>query len=107
MNHSNLQIVREYIKKIMPEIEHPPSGKILYPWLSLTHGEHYASIIFTWDYHHAALRFAIAGQPEYLMFLVDNLLIYQQPDGLTPNVIHVDRGPNLLPYLRPDRPPGE
>jgi len=71
-------------------------GKIPYPWLSVTYGKHYGSTIFTWDYHHAAMRFAISGKPQYLRFLVDNLLSYQQKDGHTPNVIHVERGPRFL-----------
>jgi glycogen debranching enzyme len=96
MNNSNLQAVRQYIDQIMPRIEQQPSGKIPHPWLSITYGEHYASTIFTWDHHHAAMRFAIAGKPQYLRFLVDNLLSYQQSDGHTPNVIHVDRGPRFL-----------
>lgn len=100
MHNPNLQIVREYIIQAMPQIERSPMGKILYPWLSVTYGKHYISTLFTWDYHHAALRFAIAGKPEYLKFLVDNLLSYQQHDGLTPSVIHVDRGPRFTdqPY---------
>lgn len=100
MNNPNLQIVREHITRIMPRIEHPPAGKILHPWLSVTYGQHYASSIYTWDYHHAALRFAVAGKPEYMRFLVDNLLTYQLDDGNTPNVIHVDRGPRFIepPY---------
>lgn len=100
MDHTNLEIVRQHITEIMPQIERPPVGKIPCPWLSVTYGKHYASTIFTWDYHHAAMRFAIAGKPEYLRFLVDNLLTYQQADGLTPSVIHVDRGPRFTepPY---------
>ena len=96
MGNSNLQIVHQYITEIMPQIEQPPLGKILHPWLSITYGMHYGSTIFTWDYHHAAMRFAIAGKPEYLRFLVDNLLSYQQKDGHTPNIIHVDLGPRFL-----------
>ena len=97
---SNLELIRQHITEVMTQIERPPVGKILHPWLSVTHGIHYASTIFTWDYHHAALRFAVAGKPEYLRFLVDNLLGYQQSDGLTPAGIHVDRGPRFTepPY---------
>ncbi len=100
MSSPNLQVVREYITQVMPQIERPPMGKILFPWLTVTCGEHYASTIFTWDYHHAAMRFAIAGRPEYLRFLVDNLLAYQQENGNTPSVVNVDRGPRFLdvPY---------
>jgi neutral trehalase len=96
MDNSNLQVVRQYINQIMPQIERPPMGKIPYPWLSITYGEHYPSTIFTWDHHHAALRFAIAGKPEYLRFLVDNLLYYQQSDGHTSNMISIERGPRFL-----------
>lgn len=100
MENSKLQIVRQYITQIMPQIERPPLGKILHPWLSPTYGTYYESTIFGWDYHHAAMRFAISGKPEYLRFLVDNFLSYQQKDGLTPNVIHIDRGPRFTepPY---------
>ena len=80
----------------MPRIERPPMGKILFPWISVTAGEHYASTIYTWDFHHAAMRFAIGGKPQYLRFLVDNLLAYQQADGHTPHVVNVDRGPRFL-----------
>ncbi len=96
MNNPNLQIVRQYINEIMPKIEQPPKGKILYPWLSVTYGAFYASAIYTWDFHHAAMRFAIGGKPEYLRFFVDNLLAYQQSDGHTPHVVNVDRGPRFL-----------
>jgi putative isomerase len=100
MNDTQLHILRRQINEIMPRVERPPEGKILYPWLSITYGDYYVSSIYTWDYHHAALRFAIAGKPEYLRFLVDNLLAYQQRDGLTPGVVHVERGPRLIepPY---------
>lgn len=100
MDHPDLQAVRQYIKQVMPRIEHPPCGKILHPWLAITCGEHYGATIYTWDHHHAALRFAIAGKPEYLRFLIDNLLSYQQQDGHTPCVLHVDQGPRFTepPY---------
>ncbi|MHB9071486.1 MAG: MGH1-like glycoside hydrolase domain-containing protein [Sedimentisphaerales bacterium] len=100
MNNSNLQIVRQYITQIMPQIEHPPCGNIPYPWLSVSHGLFYGSAIYVWDHHHAAMRFAISGKPDYLRFLVENLLTYQQDDGNTPSVLHVDRGPRFIdpPY---------
>ena len=96
MDNPDLQIVREYIIQAMPQIERPPMGKILYPWLSVTHGQHYDSTIFVWDYHHAAMRFAISGRPEYLRYLLDNLLAYQLDDGNTPSVIYMDRGPRFI-----------
>jgi glycogen debranching enzyme len=96
MSQSNLRIVREHIEQIMPRIERPAEGKILFPWLSVTYGDHYASTIYTWDYHHAAMRFAIAGKPQYLRFLVDNLTAYQQSDGHTPHMVQIDRGPRFL-----------
>lgn len=100
MSNPHLSLVRPYIQWIMPQIERPPTGKILYPWLSVTYGEYYASVLFTWDYHHAAMRLAIAGKPQYLRFLVDNLLSYQLDDGHTPSVIYAQRGPRFLdtPY---------
>lgn len=100
MNNSNLQIVRQCITQIMPQIEHLPCGKILYPWLSLSYGPLYGSAIYVWDHHHAAMRFAISGKPDYLRFLIDNILTYQQDDGNTPSVLHVDRGPRFIepPY---------
>ena len=96
---SDYNIVHQYIIETMPKIERSPIGKILHPWLSITCGEHYASTIWAWDFYHAAMRFAIAGKPEYLRFFVDNLLSYQQDNGHTPNVIHVDYGPRF-----PDMP---
>lgn len=96
MKNSNYHIVHQYISDILPQVERPPEGKILFPWLSVSCGMHYGSTIFTWDYHHAAMRFAIAGRPEYLRYLVDNLMVYQQPDGNTPNVVHVETGPRFL-----------
>lgn len=100
MNIKNLQSVREYITRIMPLLEQPPTGRIIYPWLTVTHGPHYGYTIYTWDQHHAAMRFAVAGRPEYLRHTVDNLLYYQQSDGHTPSVVHAERGPRFLdvPY---------
>ena len=96
MENSNQATVNQYITEIMPKIEQPPMGKILYPWLSVTYGRHYVSAIYVWDYHHAAMRFAVSGRPEYLRFLVDNYLTYQLDDGNTPSVIFVDRGPRFI-----------
>jgi glycogen debranching enzyme len=103
MDEASLQTVRRQIQRIMPLVERPPEGKILYPWLANTYGDYYASTIYTWDFHHAALRFAVAGRPEYLRFLVDNLLAYQQADGLTPGVVFVERGARFTepPYHSP------
>jgi glycogen debranching enzyme len=95
LENSKLQIVRQCITQIMSRIEQPPMGKILYPWLSVSYGMHYGATIYAWDHHHSAMRFAISGKPEYLRFLVDNLLAYQQDDGHTPNCLHVDRGPRF------------
>ncbi len=85
---------------MMPQIEQPAQGKILHPWLSVTAGDHYVSTIFVWDFHHAAMRFAIAGEPKYLRYMVDNFLDHQTSDGHTPSVVHAERGPRFLdiPY---------
>lgn len=96
MNNPNFSLVHDYIERIMPQIERPATGKIQFPWLSVTAGDFYASTIYTWDFHHAAMRFAIGGKPQYLRHFVDNLLAYQQPDGHTPHVVNVDRGPRFL-----------
>lgn len=96
MENSNYQIVHQYITEIMPKIERPPLGKILYPWLCIACGENYSGTIWTWDMHHSAMRFAIAGKPEYLRHMVDNLLAYQLDDGHVPNVVSVDKGPRYL-----------
>ncbi len=82
--------VHTYIEKIMPQLEKTAGGKILYPYLSVGCGEHYAGVVFCWDHYHMGIRFAKAGKPEYQKYLVDNLLAYQTRDGFTPNCLSAE-----------------
>ncbi|MFH1904241.1 MAG: trehalase family glycosidase [bacterium] len=94
--NSNYTIVHEHIKKIMPILEKPPMKGLIYPYLSITHGKHYADTIFCWDNHHMAMRFAYSGKPEYFKYLIDNVLHYQGSDGYVPNCIHKNDGPSCF-----------
>lgn len=88
------QKVARHIAAIMPRIEHGPTAKIPCPYLMATHGPAYDRVLFHWDHHHMSMRFAYAGRPEYLRFLVENLLHYQKPDGSVPYAIHPEYGPS-------------
>jgi len=83
--------VTEYIQSIMPLIVKDAKGKIPFPWLALSYSQHY-QIVFCWDYHHMAMRFAYAGKPEYMKLLISNLLFYQTQDGYTPNALNEAEG---------------
>jgi glycogen debranching enzyme len=86
----------KHIHQILPLIQQPAKGWIPHPWLSVSYGEHYSTYLFTWDHHHAALRHAIAGKPQYLRYLADNLTHYQRSDGYTPSMVGADHGPRML-----------
>jgi len=84
--------VTNYIQQIMPLLEKPVISKLKYPYLTISYGQHYPSI-FCWDNHHMAMRFAYAGKPEYMKFLIANLLHYQTDDGYVPNCVSATEGP--------------
>ena len=92
-NSVSFTSVHAHIEKIMPLIEKPAAGKIPFPYLMVSYGKAYGGMVFGWDHHHMAMRFAHAGRPEYLRYLADNLLTYQTGDGYTPNCITCDDGP--------------
>jgi len=87
------KIVHNHIEKIMPRLERLPTGRIPFSFLLITYGHFYPEQIYCWDYYHMAIRFAYAGKPDYLKYLIDTLLYYQSPDGFTPNCITEKSGP--------------
>ncbi len=86
-------VLAGHIRDILPKLRQPAAGWITQPWLSVGHGEHYSTFIYTWDHHHAALRSALAGYPEYLRYLPENLTHYQRGDGYTPSMVGAEHGP--------------
>lgn len=95
MNQNEYDIVHKHIETIMPMIEQPAEGKIRSPFLSITMGKTYSTTLFVWDHHHAAMRFACSGRPEYLKYTVDNVLAYQHENGFTPTFINKTIGPSI------------
>ena len=85
--------VHSHIQEIMPKIERPAQGYIKYPYLVVSYGAAYSGLIYLWDHHHMAMRFAHDGRPEYLKYQAENCFHYQDPDGFVPNCIHADWGP--------------
>jgi hypothetical protein len=99
-------IVHRHIESVLPRIERPATGQLPHPFLALSYGKFYPNIIFCWDNHHMAMRFAAAGRPEYFRFLIDNLLHHQASNGFTPNIVNAMDGPdngvprwNAQPFL--------
>lgn len=91
-----IQPLASHIQQILPLIQRAPAGGIRHPWLSVSYGEHYSNFIYTWDHHHAALRLACEGKPEFLRHLPENLLQYQRDDGYTPSMVSIEQGPRHL-----------
>jgi len=98
--------VHQHIEKIMPLLEHEPSGKLPHPFITAGYGEQYGDAIYCWDNHHMSMRFALGGEPGYLKYTVDNFLEHQSADGYVPNVISRSNGPlavapkfHALPFL--------
>lgn len=106
MNARDFELVHRHIESIMPRIERPATGMLPHPFLAVSHGKFYPSSVYCWDNHHMGMRFALGGRPEYLRYLIDNLLHYQAPNGFTPNIVHALEGPvkgsprwNASPFL--------
>ena len=95
-NDTPVDPLQSHIKQILPRIQRAPAGGIQRPWLSVSFGEHYSNTIFTWDHHHAALRLAYEGKPEFLRYLPENLIYYQRSDGYTPSMVSIEQGPRNL-----------
>jgi hypothetical protein len=87
------EVLAGHIREVLPKLRQEAGGWIKHPWLSVGHGEHYSTFIYTWDHHHAALRSALGGRPEYLRYLPENLTYYQRSDGYTPSMVGKDHGP--------------
>lgn len=83
----NFNLVKEEIRRAMDKITRPPDGAIRHPFLLVNYGGHYAGAIFCWDHFFMSLRFLLAGEPEWMRHLVDNLLAHQISSGFVPNVI--------------------
>lgn len=92
MNITNLQKTREHIRTIMPLIKHEAEGHFRHPYLSVTYGRTYGGHIYCWDNHHMSLRFAAAGEPEYMRYFTDTLLSFQTSTGYTPCIVSVANG---------------
>ena len=106
MNAALFDRVHRHIEEIMPRLERPASGKLPHPFVTAGYGTQYGDTICCWDCHHMSMRFALAGRPEYLRHIVDNLLHHQAGDGYVPNVISYTNGPlsiapgfHALPFL--------
>lgn len=94
---SNFNKVHKYITGIMDTIIRPPTSVLKHPYTSVTANESiYGKTIFCWDNHFMAVRYAYAGKPEFLKYLVDNLLCYQRKNGFVPNCVNKDQPPSSL-----------
>ncbi len=91
---TDFDAVHLHIESIMPKIEREPQGFIRHPYLAVSHGQHYAGAVYTWDHFHMALRFSLSGKPQYLRHQVDNVLEYQRADGLVPSMILANEDPS-------------
>ncbi|MDP7636116.1 MAG: hypothetical protein QF577_01075 [Phycisphaerae bacterium] len=94
MASRDFKAVHEHIEKSLLLIERQPSKKLPHPYLAISPLKYYPGIVWLWDHHHAGMRFAHGGRPEYLRHLVDNLLVYQTRGGYVPNVVHSQDGPS-------------
>jgi putative isomerase len=97
MNQQEFTTVHNYIEEIMPKLEKTAVGKIRFPFINISIGQHYTGTVFGWDHHHMGLRFALAGKPQYLRYFIDNLIEYQTSDGYIPNVISAEGPCNFNP----------
>lgn len=93
MQGENFLKVHNYIEKVIPLLEHPPSKAIPYPYPGVSQSQYYQNCAGYWDAHWSCMRFAYAGKPEYFKFNIDNLLAYQTSDGFTPCGLLVSDGP--------------
>ena len=98
MSISDLCAVRNHIREIMPRVEQPPRGHLIRPFLVPSFGKFYPETVYCWDHFHMSLRFAAGGRPEYLRYLVENLLHHQTPSGFTPSTVSAAHGPS---HVRP------
>ncbi|MBU1736411.1 MAG: hypothetical protein KJ692_14385 [Verrucomicrobia bacterium] len=92
MDTSAFRQAHAHILRIMPLIQHAAEGRLRYPYLTVTYGQHYGGHIYCWDNHHMTLRFAAAGEPEQMCYFVDNMLSFQTASGYVPCVINIADG---------------
>jgi len=99
------QKVHRHIESLLGKLERPAVWPFSAPYLVVS-ASNYAGNLYTWDHYHMALRFAAGGRPEYLRFLCENVLGWQESDGFAPSCILVGRGPrgsasrfHAQPYL--------
>lgn len=85
--------VREYLEDLLPQTICQPGRFLKYPFMTVSGEEFYSETLFLWDHHHAAMRLAHQGNPEFLRYQIDNLLEHQKGNGFLPNRIHVSDGP--------------
>jgi glycogen debranching enzyme len=91
---TNCERIHRHILDIMPRLVRQPAGFLPFPYLVCSFGKFYPGTIYVWDHQHMAMRFAVAGQPQYLRFQVENLLRHQVGNGRTPNAVSAQNGPN-------------
>ena len=96
MSKAELRAVCEHIREIMPKVEQPARGHLARPFLTPSFGKFYPETVYCWDHFHMGLRFARDGRPEYMRYLVENLLHHQGPNGLTPNSVSAAHGPSRM-----------
>lgn len=85
--------IREYLEDLLPKTICPPGRFLKYPFMVVSGEEFYSDTVYLWDHHHAAMRLAHQGNPEFLRFQIDNLLAHQKSNGFIPNRVHSIDGP--------------
>lgn len=93
MTSKDFVTVHNHIENIIPLTEVEPTERLPYPSLSSAYEGGYAAAMCVWDHHHMSMRLACGKRPQYLKYLVDNVLSYQSGDGYVPNVVHFSDGP--------------
>ena len=84
--------VHAFICDLMQKVRNEPVGCFKYPTINTTAGIFYSAFIFTWDCHHMTLRYAAAGEPEYMKYFLLTILEFQKEDGYTSCCVNSQNG---------------